>query len=234
MNQAKYHVHVQLPNGTTRLQELGGKTELTLAQAGWLHKQYLKGRYTGYRKTLIKPKKGKPKALTMQELAWREAERMVGVMETPGKNNAGPSVGGRPGVTEIIRENGGTGPEAWCGDAVAHFYRVAGSKAVSRQWAAVRFLGHLTGQQIVSPRKMEMGDIVAYDFGTGSDHTGLFGYYCNRQGKPVAAAVATHIMAIEGNTGKSGAVSDSKTGGDGIYKKIRPIGLVDRGVRVKR
>jgi hypothetical protein len=234
MNQAKYNVYVQLPNGKTRLEVLGGKSALTLAQSDWLFRQYKKGRFTGYRRELISPKKSKPKPLTLQERAWREATRLVGVMETPGKNNTGPSIGGRPGVTAIIRENGGSGPEPWCGDAVAHFYRVAGSKAVNRQWASVRALGGLAGQKKISPRKMQQGDIVCYDFGTGSDHTGLFGYYGNSQGKPVAAEVATHIIAIEGNTGKSGAVSDSKTGGDGVYLKLREIGLVDRGVRVTR
>lgn len=145
-----------------------------------------------------------------------EAKRLVGVMEQGG-NNQGKK------VMEIIRANGGTGPEPWCGDFVAYCYRRAGSKVVQRSWAAVRFLGYLTGQRIVR-RRPRPGDIVVYKFG----HTGIYvkGYKTPRG--------VRRIIAIEGNTGDSGAVSDSTTGGDGVYVKRRDLSLVKHFVRVIR
>ena len=64
------------------------------------------------------------------------------------------------------------------------------------------------------------GDIVRYTF----DHTGLF-VKDNGNGT---------ITTIEGNTGHSGAVSDSKTGGDGVYLKVRSKSLVRDYLRVTR
>lgn len=159
----------------------------------------------------------------MRLRALAEARKLVGIMEVGG-NNMGQS------VLEIIRANGGTGPEAWCGDTVAWIYRKAGSKVVQRAWAAVRWLGFLTGMKVVGVRQMLPGNIVCYTF----DHTGVFVDYCNSVGTPMPASQATHIKAIEGNTGRAGAVSDSSTGGDGVYEKIRPINLVSRGVAVTR
>lgn len=148
---------------------------------------------------------------TLGDRALREARTLIGVMEIGG-NNMGAQ------VLRIIRANGGTGPEPWCGDFVAWCYRAAGSRVVQRGWAAVRLLGFLTGmQKTSSPRA---GDIVCFTF----DHTGLF----------VRRINATTIECIEGNTGRSGAVSDSSTGGDGVYLKRRPTSLVSRYVRVTR
>lgn len=149
-------------------------------------------------------------AATMGEKALRVARTLVGVMEQGG-NNTGPI------VDKIIRANGGVIGEPWCGDFVAFCYRTAGSKMVQRLWASVRYLGFLTGMRIVSvPRP---GDIVCYVF----DHTGL---YEEDRG--------SDILADEGNTGASGAVSDSATGGDGVYQKVRSKSLVARYVRVTR
>jgi hypothetical protein len=145
--------------------------------------------------------------------ALAEAERLVGIMEVGG-NNMGQA------VLSLIRENGGTGPESWCGDFDAHCYRHAGSKVVQRGWAAVRFLGFLTGMKIVSARDALPGDIVCFTF----DHTGLLR-------RKISAGV---IETVEGNTGRAGAVSDSRTGGDGVYIKRRPTNLVARYVRVTR
>jgi hypothetical protein len=138
------------------------------------------------------------------------AESLVGVMEHGG-NNVGPK------VTEIIRANGGAGPEPWCGDFVAYCYRQAGSKMVTRSWAAVRLLGWLTGMRVVT--KPVPGAIIIYNFGTGADHTGLFRKW-----------YGSTLDTIEGNTGASGAVSDSATGGDGVYEKRRSTSLVTRYV----
>lgn len=145
--------------------------------------------------------------------ALAEAEHLVGVMEVGG-NNMGTE------VLRLIRENGGTGPESWCGDFDAHCYRHAGSKVVQRAWAAVRFLGHLTGMRIVSFQDALPGDIVCYTF----DHTGILRRKLGNG----------WIETVEGNTGRIGAVSDSRTGGDGVYIKRRQIGLVSRFVRVTR
>lgn len=144
------------------------------------------------------------------------AETLVGVMEQGGNNN-GPVVG------RIIHENGGVIGEPWCGDFVAYAYRHAGSKAVQRGWASTLQLGFLTGQKRVT--LPQPGDIVVYDFpgGASSDHTGIFVKF-----------IPGGIEAIEGNTGATGAVSDSATGGDGVYRKHRTTNQVARYVRVLR
>lgn len=158
--------------------------------------------------------------------ALAEVNKLVGIMEVGG-NNMGRA------VLEIIRANGGTGPEAWCGDLVAYVYRKAGSKVVQRGWAAVRLLGFLTGMKVVGVRSMLAGYIIVYSF----DHTGIFVEYLrlvNGAYEKCSAAQATHVRAIEGNTGRTGSVSDSSKGGDGVREKIRPINLVSRGVAVTR
>lgn len=140
-----------------------------------------------------------------------QARHLIGVMEHGG-NNQGAT------VTRIIRANGGEGPEPWCGDFVAYCYRLAGSKAVTRAWASVSWLGALAGiHRTTSPRA---GDLVRFTF----DHVGLF-EKDNGDGT---------ITTIEGNTGATGAVSDSKTGGDGVYRKVRAKGLVNDYLRVTR
>jgi hypothetical protein len=145
--------------------------------------------------------------------ALAQAIKLVGVMEVGG-NNMGAQ------VLALIRENGGTGPEAWCGDFVAHCFRFAGSKVVQRGWAAVRLLGFLTGMKVISYAEAEPGDIVCFTF----DHTAILK-------RKLGGGM---IETVEGNTGRRGAVSDSRTGGDGVYIKQRSVGLVARYVRVTR
>jgi hypothetical protein len=147
----------------------------------------------------------------LREKALSEMLKLVGIMEQGG-NNMGRE------VLKIIRANGGNGPEPWCGDTVAYAYRRAGSKVVQRGWAAVRLLGFLTGMRIVT--LPAPGDIVVYNF----DHTGVFRRWLG----------GGFFEAVEGNTGRSGAVSDSATGGDGVYIKKRHISQVTRWVRVTR
>lgn len=149
----------------------------------------------------------------MRIRALAEMEKLVGIMEVGGNN-----MGRR--VMAIIRANGGTGPESWCGDTVAFAYRAAGSKVVQRGWAAVRFLGFMTGMRVVSYADALPGDIVCYTF----DHTGILKSKLGHG----------EIETIEGNTGSSGAVSESATGGDGVYIKRRSTNLVARYVRVTR
>lgn len=139
------------------------------------------------------------RGVSLNERAYRTASHLVGIMEH-GDNNTGTE------VTQIIRANAGTGPEPWCGDFVAFCYRIAGSDQVTRSWAAVRLL---RGGKRVRRSKVVRGDIVKYNF----DHTGLFVRWLD-EGR-------TKFEAIEGNTGATGAVSDSATGGDGVYKKVR-------------
>lgn len=142
------------------------------------------------------------------ERAYTVASSLVGVMEQGG-NNAGPM------VSKIIHDNGGTGPEAWCGDFAAYCYRHAGSTRVSRPWASVALLGQLLGvKRTARPRR---GDLVRFTF----DHVGLF-----------VAEHGDEIETIEGNTGRRGAMSDSSTGGDGVYRKRRSKALVLDYLRV--
>lgn len=143
--------------------------------------------------------------------AFDVAESLVGVMEQ-GANNAGPM------VSKIIAANGGMGPEAWCGDFAAYAYRLAGSKAVTRAWASVRLIGLLAGvRPLLRP---STGDLVRFRF----DHVGVFA-------RDLGDGT---IETIEGNTGSSGAVSDSITGGDGVYRKIRSKDLVSDYLRITR
>lgn len=155
----------------------------------------------------------------LREKAFGVAETLVGVMEQGG-NNVGPR------VSAIIRAAGGTPGEPWCGDFVIFCYRSAGSKLVTRSWAAVRLMLTAGVQRTTDPQR---GDIVRYCF----DHTGLFDCWCNARGEKVAKAAASHIRAIEGNTGESGAVSDGN-GADGVHRKVRPVSQVNDFLRVAR
>ncbi len=147
----------------------------------------------------------------LPDRAFKVAEGLIGVMEQGG-NNRGAM------VTKIIRANGGVGPEPWCGDFCAYCYRLAGSKAVTRIWASVRGLGAVAGvTRTTSPRR---GDLVRFSF----DHVGIY----------VRDLEGGFIETIEGNTGASGAVSDSSTGGDGVYRKRRHKSLVSDYLRVSR
>jgi hypothetical protein len=139
----------------------------------------------------------------LRDRAYRVAAGLVGVMEHGG-NNAGAM------VTKIIKANGGTGPEAWCGDFVAYCYRLAGSRRVSRAWAQVSLMRGLAG--ITATNQPHRGDLVRFTF----SHVGLF----------VRDLGNGAIETLEGNSGREGAVSDSSTGGDGVYRKRRSKALV--------
>jgi hypothetical protein len=164
--------------------------------------------------------------LPLRERAFHEAVTQVGIMESGGNNAGIPLV-------RYERPNGATGPESWCGDFQAWCYRMAGSKAVTRSWAAVRLLGAVVG--VKATKDPEQGDLVRYDFpGEPLGHVGMFDCFCNAAGGQVPRAQATHIRTIEGNTGSVGAVSDSKTGGDGVYRKVRDLALVHDFLRVTK
>jgi len=186
---------------------------------------YLRKRKAGVDESSVK---GKPKPLRLKALL--KARGMLGVVERGG-NNRGPE------VEAIILANGGVIGEPWCGDAVAYWYRAAGSKVVTRSWAATRFLGRLGGMSSHGPRQGRPGDIIVFNFPGGhpdSDHTGLLVDYTNSDGHHRIGRTATHVKTIDGNVGTALAASDSQLGGDGIGYKIRPISLVSRSVRVHR
>ena len=143
--------------------------------------------------------------------ALAHARELIGVMEQGG-NNVGPT------VSKLIRAQGGTPGEPWCGYFAGYVYRQAGSRAVDWHWAAVRLISLVAGVRRTS--KPLPGDLVRFTF----DHVGLF-EKDNRDGT---------ITTVEGNTGASGAVSDSATGGDGVYRKVRSKSLVQDYLRVTR
>jgi hypothetical protein len=146
--------------------------------------------------------------------AWNEMAKLVALKVTEsGGNNHGPM------VEKIIRANGGTPGEPWCGDTVAYCYIGAGSKSVVRAWASVSWIERLL-TRCYHPKR---GHIVTYTF----SHTGLFDRWAPEHGPG-------YFWAGEGNTGNSGAQSDSVTGGDGVKLKLRHVSLVSSFRKVLR
>lgn len=157
-----------------------------------------------------------PAKVDLRVRALAEAKELVGTLERGG-NNTGPV------VDKIIRANGGVIGEPWCGDFVAYCYREAGSKLVTRSWAAVRLL--LAGSTVRKHENVRPGDIVRYDFsGPGSlSHTGLFVRWLT---------FGSSFEAIEGNTGTGGSRSDGV--GDGVHVRTRFVSQVHDFRRVAR
>lgn len=156
-------------------------------------------------------RKWRKDANPLRERAYQVGLTLIGIVESGG-NNTGPM------VDKIILSNGGVIGEPWCGDAMAYCYRLAGSISVTRNWAAVRLLRWVLGIRSTSSPKR--GDLVTFTF----DHVGMF-EKDNGDGT---------ITTLEGNTGDSGAVSDSVTGGDGFKRKVRDKSLVSEYLRVTR
>ncbi|MDT7582230.1 MAG: hypothetical protein QOK35_3517 [Pseudonocardiales bacterium] len=157
--------------------------------------------------------------------AYAEARRMLDLdVRESGGNNHGKV------VLEIIRANGGPGPEAWCGDFMAWCYRKSGSRAVTRNWAVVKAIGGLAGvKRTKTPLK---GNLIHWSF----DHVSMFVSWCDASGREVAMKDATHVKSIDGNTTRAGAinVNDSAGGADGIYLKVRPRSLVTQFLHISR
>jgi hypothetical protein len=147
---------------------------------------------TGWRR---EARRARERGVKLHERAYRVGAKLLGVMEEGGNNRGAV-------VSAIIRANQGAVGEPWCGDFVAYCYRTAGSSKVTRAWAAVRLL--VAGRRTNKPRR---GDVVRFNF----DHVGMFVRWLKNG----------DFEALEGNTGKSGARSDSSTGGDGVYLKTR-------------
>jgi hypothetical protein len=153
--------------------------------------------------------------------AFNVATGFIGAFEIGG-NNMGPF------VTTVIKANGGSIPEPWCGDFAAYCYRLAGSKSVDVKprslWAYVPFLHRIPGTTIV--KNPQIGDLVRFDWnGDGlADHVGLFEEFtANGQ-----------VQTVDGNTGKDPNVSDSTVGGDGVHRRVRSVALVHDYVRINR
>lgn len=151
----------------------------------------------------VAAKKKASRPLRVRALA--EARSMLGTLEHGG-NNRGTV------VDKIIKANGGDLGEAWCGDAVAYWYRNAGSTVVTRAWAAAHagIWGWFTGVvRLRSLKNLKPGQIVEYNW----QHTGLFEKWIDKN--------AGTFYAIEGNTGAQGNTSD--TNADGIRRRTRNI-----------
>lgn len=147
----------------------------------------------------------------LREKALSRARANLGVMEHGGNNRG-------PGVEKIIQYAQGQIGEPWCADFVIWCYGHAGSKIVRPGYPRAVSLMLRTGVKRVSHPLP--GDIVRYNF----DHTGLV----------EKVLPGGRIQTIEGNTGATGAVSDSATGGDGVYRKIRSTSLVSDYLRVTK
>lgn len=115
-------------------------------------------------------------------------------------------------VDKVIKANGGDLGEPWCGDAVAYWYRRAGSKIVQRGWASTIWLL----AQLAPVKNPLRGHVVVYDFGTpGAKHTGLFDEWIGDG----------WFWAIEGNT-KPGQNSSDSSGRDGVHRVKRHVSQV--------
>lgn len=160
-------------------------------------KYALKAKYEMLKKVANKP---------LRERALAQAIATLHIRERGG-NNAGAE------VMQIIREGGGSGPEPWCGDAVAAWYKRAGSKVVTRAWAAAHagIWGWFTGViRLRNLKNLKPGHIVEYDW----QHTGLFEKWIDKS--------AGVFYAIEGNTGTEGNTSDGASN-EGVHRRTRNI-----------
>lgn len=173
------------------------------------YQRRVRARARKVRAALMALRRAKRQPLRLRALA--EAEQMLGTMER-GANNRGPV------VDKITRYAGGVLGEPWCVNFVIWAYGRAGSKYVKPGFTrAVRYMYPAPG--VVRVAKPLPGDIVRFTF----DHTGVF----------VRDLGNGEIETIEGNTGATGAVSDSRHGGDGVYRKRRAKHLVQDYLRVK-
>lgn len=108
---------------------------------------------------------------------------------------------------------------AWCNSFVDYCFAKAGRPLEELLRSAgvelTLSLAHKNGWIVSDPAP---GDLVIYTF----SHIGIV----------EKLLPGGQLQTIEGNTGESGAVSDSRTGGDGVYRKIRSTQLVRAYVRV--
>lgn len=152
--------------------------------------------------------------VTYRSLALDRARQEIGVMEQ-GANNHGERVEFFQTFDSLPGEG-----YAWCNSFVDAMFELAGrplvetykSAGVELTLARAKALGWV----VATPQP---GDLVVFTF----SHIGFVDEVHD----------GTHtITTIEGNTGSSGAVSDSSTGGDGVYRKVRSMSLVRAYIRV--
>jgi hypothetical protein len=143
-----------------------------------------------------------------------------------GFNNRGPV------VDKVITYAHGQVGEPWCVDTVIWGYGHAGSTIVRPGYP--RAVAAMLTAGVKATTKPRSGDVIRYRF----DHTGLVvGWRRYVGGKLVRCPrwLASHVLAVEGNTGGGGAMeSDSRNGGDGVHVKLRPLTVVQDYLAVPR
>jgi hypothetical protein len=148
-----------------------------------------------------------------------------------GGNNRGPMVG------RIIEYAHGIIGEPWCVDTIIYAYGHAGSR--DERPGSPRAVRLMAQPGVRITRAPRPGDIVRYSFpGNPYAHTGLLvGWRRLIHGRYIRCprALATHLVAVEGNTTSTGALeSDSRDGGDGVHIKTRPRTLAADYLSVAR
>lgn len=150
--------------------------------------------------------------LTYRSLALEIARQEVGVREV-GPNNHGERVEEYQTYDSLPGEG-----YAWCASFINFCFVKAGRPLTELQCSAgvelMLSLARRNGWVVSHPQP---GDLVVYIF----SHIGI-----------VDVVKSSALITIEGNTGASGAVSDSKFGGDGVYRKERSKQLVRAYIRV--
>lgn len=192
---------------------------LTWSLARWRRKLHIAATHHDHAgavtaRSMIDRRKAQIAARTpLRAKALAQGMAKVGVMEVGG-NNRGTH------VEEIIRYAGGDIGEPWCVDFAIWCYGHAGSTAIRPGAPRAVSSYPIDGtHEVGSP---EPGDCVRYVF----DHWGMFVRWIDKANGA--------FEALEGNTGASGARSDSTTGGDGVYLKTRYMSQVNDFLRVDR
>lgn len=150
--------------------------------------------------------------VTYRSLALENARREIGVREA-GANNHGVRVEWFQTFDSLPGEG-----YAWCNSFADAMFETAGRPLVETYKSA--------GVELTLARAIQLGwvvtvpqpgDLVVFTF----SHIGF-----------VDEVHPSYLITIEGNTGSTGAVSDSTSGGDGVYRKARSLSLVRAYIRV--
>jgi hypothetical protein len=150
--------------------------------------------------------------MTYRELALQHALKEVGVREH-GANNHGQRVEWYQKWDSLPGEG-----YAWCNSFVDAMFAAAGRPLVElARSAGVSLTLDLARKHHWEVLRPQRADLVVFRF----SHIGF-----------VYAAKGDYLITVEGNTGPTGAVSDSKGGGDGVYVKRRHRTLALAYIRV--
>jgi hypothetical protein len=145
--------------------------------------------------------------------ALQAALHEVGVRER-GANNQGARVNDYQRADSLP----GVG-YAWCNSFIDFCYEVVGRPLTELgNSASVDYTLHAALNHGWVEESPHDADLVVFNF----SHIGFVKHPVNK---------AT-LETVEGNTGASGAVSDSKGGGDGVYHKLRPSFLAKAFIKV--